>query len=98
MTNKINLSVLSFLIKLFLTFQYGTIYTYIAEQFPTHLRGITLGVSVAFGRAIVSFVGYLLLFADKNNIHPFSLILISGLIAFPISFLMSETQGKALKN
>jgi ABC-type phosphate transport system permease subunit len=81
-----------------LTFHYGTIYTYIAEQFPSHLRGITLGISVAVGRVVASTAGYIMLLGERNQIHPYSFMLISGLISFPISYLMSETKGLTLKN
>ena len=89
---------MSLIIKLAICFQYGTIFNYVAELFPTHLRGLALGCSVAFGRTMSSLAAFMIYFTDLWEIHPLSTALITSMIAIPFSIILEETSHKQISN
>lgn len=79
-------------------FQYGIIFTYIAELFSTHLRGMSLGLSLLFSRSLTALSSYLIYFTDNINMHPLSTCIMTGSIGLSVSYFMRETSGNKLKN
>ena len=86
------------LIKLAICFQYGTIFSYVSELFPTHLRGFALGFTVAIGRFMSSLSSYMIFITDSLGMHPFATALLAGVVSLPFSIILEETAHKKLSN
>jgi hypothetical protein len=89
---------ISLVIKLIICFQYGTIFSYVAELFPTHIRGFALGTSVLVGRIMSSLSSYMIFFTDSYNLHPLATTLITSTIALPLSMYLRETKDQSISN
>lgn len=86
------------MIKLFICFQYGTIFNYVSELFPTHIRGMALGISVLIGRVITSLSSYMIFVTDRLHLHPLATAMLTSLLALPFSYLLRETKDQKMSN
>ena len=89
---------ISMLLKFNMSIGFCMIFVYIAEIFPTNIRGFTIGFSILLGRISVSFSSLLAFWGSKYNIHPLFFCMIFALVAqIPLIYL-PETFEKQIKN
>lgn len=81
-----------------LCFQFGIIYLYSVELFPTQLRGLAMGIASSVGRTSMALISILLLAAQIFDVHPLSFCFVFALASLPSIFFLPETKGKRLKN
>ena len=91
-------TLVSCLIKLVFCINYAMIFNYCSELFPTKIRGLTLGLCVFFGRAMIVLAFYLQIMTDYFQIHPMIGTIFGSLIVIPISLFMPETVGTGISN
>ena len=74
------------------------IFTYIAELFPTRIRGLALGFCVLAGRLSTIFTLTLENFTNHFNLNPMIGVIFGAIVTMPISLLLPETFGKGIDN
>lgn len=77
---------------------FAMIFTYIAELFPTRIRGLGLGFCVLAGRLSTIFTLGVESFTDHYNLNPMVGVVFGAIISMPVSLLLPETFGKGIDN
>ena len=77
---------------------FAMIFTYIAELFPTRIRGLGLGFCVLAGRFSTLFSLSIESFTDHFNLNPMVGVAFGAIVSLPVSLLLPETYGKGIDN
>lgn len=85
-------------IKLVICMNFAMIFTYIAELFPTRIRGLGLGFCVLAGRVSTLLTLGVESFTDHFDLNPMVGVAFGAIIAMPTSLLLPETFGKGIDN
>lgn len=91
-------TVVSCMIKMVFCVNYGLIFNYVSELFPTKIRGMTLGICVFFGRFMVVFALISQNLTDYFEINPMIGTIFGSLLVLPITLCLPETLNQGISN
>ena len=89
---------ISFVLKMNTAWGFALIYTYIAEIFPTKIRGFATGFAILIGRISVSFCSFFVFWGNQYDFHPLFFCVLFAIIGQFSLMGLPETFGMKIKN
>ena len=98
LTFEISQGIFCLFVRLAISFNTSTIFTYNMELFPTHLRAISLSIILLIERFFFGFSGYIINETLSLNFHPLCSLIIFCVITVPLAYSMPNTDHKGIPN
>lgn len=89
---------LSFLIKIVNAAQFSLMFNYVAEIFPSSIRGLASGLIVCISRMSNCLAPVIENISDKTGIHPLAISAIPAIWGLLATCILPETFAQNLKN
>jgi hypothetical protein len=86
------------IIRLAISFNLSTIFTYNMELFPTYLRIITLSIMLFFKQMVMGVSGYLISETIIFHFHPVCSLFLFSVITMPLAYTLPNTDHKGISN
>ncbi|MEM9824740.1 MAG: hypothetical protein AAF985_26875, partial [Bacteroidota bacterium] len=83
---EISQGIFCLIIRMAISFNLSTIFTYNMELFPTHLRIITLATLLFFKRLLYGISGYIILETINFHFHPVCSLFLFSVITVPLAY------------
>ena len=78
--------------------QFGFIYTYGIELFPTNVRSFAISLATMISLTLSGVSTYIITFMKWINFNPMGSLLVIGILPFICSNMLPETKNKKMKN
>jgi hypothetical protein len=86
------------IIRLAISFNLSTIFTYNMELFPTHLRAISLAIMLFIERFFFGFSGYIINETLMLRFNPVCSLFLFAIITVPLAYSLPNTDHKGISN